>query len=89
MATTNNTFNYQLFVAQAFYHHCPFILNGVTYLYIDTCKDYNEEMVTFTDGTRSMESVSYGIVVAYNTKRGKLVALDLRKYGEKIVTILK
>lgn len=89
MATTNNTFNYQLFVAQAFYHHRPFILNGVTYYYIDTCKDYAQEMVTYTDGTQSRETVSYGIVVAYNIKRGKLVALDLRKYGEKEITLLK
>ena len=85
----NRTFNYQLFVAQAFYHHRPFILNGVTYLYIDTCKDYNEETVTYTDGTSSREAVSYGIVVAYNVKRGKLVALDLRKYGDKEITLLR
>lgn len=89
MATTNNTFNYQLFVAQAFYHHRPFILNGVTYYYIDTCKDYAQEVVTYTDGTQKMEFVAYGIVVAYNIKRGKLVALDLRKYGEKEITLLK
>lgn len=89
MATTNNTFNYHLFVTQSFYHHRPFILNGVTYYYINTCKDYNEEMVTFTDGTQRMETVSYGIVVAYNIRRGKIVALDLRKYGEKEVTLLK
>lgn len=86
---TNNTFNYQLFVAQSFYYHRPFILNGVTYYYIDTCKDYAQEMVTYTDGTQKMESVSYCIVVAYNIKRGKLVALDLRKYGEKEITLLK
>ena len=89
MATRENTFNYQLFVSQSFYHHRPFILNGVTYYYINTCKDYNEEMVTFTDGTQRMETVAYGIVVAYNIKRGKLVALDLRKYGEKEITLLK
>ena len=89
MATKENTFNYQLFVAQAFYHHRPFILNGVTYYYIDTCKDYNEEMVTYTDGTQAMGTVSYGIVVAYNIKRGKIVALDLRKYGDKEITLLK
>lgn len=89
MATNDKTFNYQLFVSQSFYHHRPFILNGVTYYYIDTCKDYNEEMVTFTDGTQRMETVSYGIVVAYNIRRGKIVALDLRKYGEKEVTLLK
>lgn len=89
MATTENTFNYQLFVAQAFYHHRPFILNGATYYYIDTCKDYNQEVVTFTDGTQSRETVSYGIVVAYNIRRGKIVALDLRKYGDKEITLLK
>ena len=89
MATKENTFNYQLFVAQAFYHHRPFILNGVTYYYIDTCRDYNEEMVTFLDGTQRKETVSHGIVVAYNIKRGKLVALDLRKYGDKEITLLK
>lgn len=89
MATTENTFNYQLFVAQAFYHHRPFILNGVTYYYIATCKDYNEEMVTYTDGTQRMETVSHGIVVAYNIRRSKIVALDLRKYGDKEITLLK
>lgn len=88
MVNSNNTFNYQFFIAQAFSFSRMFRLNGVLYRYIDYCRDFSDEEVTYLDGTKKIESVSHGIVVAENVNRKKLVCLDMRKYGDKEVVLL-
>lgn len=48
-----------------------------TYSYIDMVKEYRQEEVSYTDGTKKIEAVDHDIIICRNLATGSLCTLEL------------